>query len=301
MKTIKNVYNTEYISEGILSSTKTGAASIVQEFLDKHFKWLSYEKISSNTISYEKGDISFEYIPDNIIIPINIEKCNTLTYKNNPNKTILLPKKANVVSISNCKNLEKLLVNGQSVIKELIIDNCEKIDFLDDLQELECEKVTIKGCNITTLKAFKNISMKLVISGCKKLKTFDLECKNPINIKLNSCRIKKFDKINCNKLEISLLRKNSDLSLDIINMSELYVSNCDFENIELKGNTCNVVVIEECEKLKSLSTIDCKKSLSLVDLPELEEYNFPNRFSGIIVLDNVKRQPEVNCKKIINR
>jgi hypothetical protein len=301
MKTIKNVYNTEYISEGILSSTKTGAASIVQEFIDKYFKYASFEKISSNTVSYEKRDISFENIPDNIIIPINVEKCNNLTYKYNPNKTIILPKEANVVSISNCKNLEKLLVNGKSVIKELFIDDCEKLDFLDDLQDLECEKVVIKGCNITTLSGFKNISMKLVISGCKKLKNFDFNSKQPINIKLNSCRIKKFDKINCNKLEISLLRKSSDLSLDIMNMQELYVSDCDFENIELKGNTCNVVVIEECEKLKSLSTVDCKKSLSLVDLPELEEYNFPTRFSGIIVLDNVKRQPEVNCKKLINR
>lgn len=300
----KDINQHIYVNESILSSTKTGAESVVKDFIEKYFKYINRYTLNGSTIVFDNPncDFSFEHIPSNVVIPVSVEKCVTLEYDDNANKVIKLPKEADTVIISNCENLEELIVDGQSIIKELIIDKCEKIDFLNNLQGLECERVTIKGCNITTLKALKNISTRLTISGCKKLKNFDFESKNPINIKISSCRrMKNFNKINCNKLEISSLNKTSNLSLDIVNMSELYIFGGDFENIELKGNSCNVVVIEECESLKSLSTIDCKKSLSLVDLPNLEEYNFPPRFSGIIVLDNVKKQPEVNCKKIINR
>lgn len=309
LKTFKgrNIKNIQNIDEGILSSTKTGAKNIAEEFLNKYFHWaFRYDNIkleSPTTISTTNIDLSFKDVPSDIVIPVSVTTCNNLEYNSNSNKTIILPKVANVVNITNCKYLEKIIVNGESKINELYIDGCEKLDFLNinELKNLECERLTIKGCNITTIKAFKNITKKLTISGCKKLKMFDLECKNPINIRLNSCRIKNFGDINCNKLDISLIRKSNNLSLNILNLSELYINDCDFETIELKGNTANIVVIEECENLKTLSTVDCKKSLSLVDLPEIEEYNFPTRFSGIIVLDNVKTQPIVNCKKLINR
>jgi hypothetical protein len=307
LKTFKGKYINQHthVNESILSSTKTGAESVVKDFIEKYFRYVNRYTLKSGSIivfDNPNCDFSFKHIPSHVTIPVSVEKCITLEYDDNANRVIKLPKEADTVIISNCKNLEELIIDGQSIIKELIIEKCEKIDFLNDLQGLECERVTIKGCNITTLSALKNISTRLTISGCKKLKNFDFESKNPINIKISSCRrIKNFNKINCNKLEINSLSKTNDLSLDIVNMSELYIFGGDFENIELKGNSCNVVVIEECEELKSLSTVDCKKSISLVDLPKLEEYNFPSRFSGIIVLDNVKKQPEVNCKKIINR
>lgn len=292
------------IDESILSSTKTGKESICKEFIDKYFPYHQFKYVNSTTINAEKYDIDFTKIADDIKIPFTIEECKSLVYcKNNLNNIITLPKKAIDVTIKSCKSLEKIKVNETSKIKSLTLENCEKLNISeDDLKGLECDEVIIKKCDISTLKPFNNITSNIIVINCKNLKIFDLEPNNTsIDIIIDSCSINNFNNIKCNKLELLSL-ENKKIDLQINNCQKLFIEDDDkTAEINIKGNAVQIAVINNCKQLQKLSMCDCKKTLSLVDLPELEEYNFSQRFSGSVVLDNVKITPIINCKKIIKR
>ena len=292
------------IDEGILSSTNTGKASICKEFINKYFKYHKFTYVNPTTINAENYDMDFTRIGDTIKIPFTIEECKNLIYCKNLNKIITLPKKAIDVTIKSCKNLEKIKVNEISKLKSLTIENCENLNiYEDDLKGLECDELIIKKCNISSLKPFNNITTNIIVINCKNLKTFDLEPNNTsIDITIDSCPIDNFNNIKCNKLELlSLENKSKKIDLQINNCQKLFIEDDDkTAEINING-TVQIAVINNCKQLQKLSMCDCKKTLSLVDLPELEEYNFPQRFSGSVILDNVKITPIINCKKIIKR
>lgn len=291
------------IDEGILSSTNTGKESICKDFIKKYFPYYKFTYINPTTINAENYDLDFTRI-EGERIPFTIEECKNLVYCKNLNKIITLPKKAIDVTIKSCKNLEKIKVNEISKLKSLTIENCENLNiYEDDLKDLECDEVIIKKCNISSLKPFNNITTNIIVSNCKNLKTFDLEPNNTsIDITIDSCPIDNFNNIKCNILELfSLENKSKKLDLQINSCQKLFIEDDDkTTEINIKG-TVQIAVINNCKKLQKLSMCDCKKTLSLVDLPELEEYNFPQRFSGSVILDNVKITPIINCKKIIKR
>jgi four helix bundle protein len=75
----------------------------------------------------------------------------------------------------------------------------------------------------------------------------------------------------------------------------------ELETLKIYGNPTDTTVIIDCDALKSLNTQDCKSSLSLVNLPAIDDYVLPSRITGACIFDEVKTIPEVNCKKKIIR
>jgi hypothetical protein len=189
-----------------------------------------------------------------------------------------------------------------TTIDELVLQDCPNIDFTE-LENITVKQVKIIDCEITTLKGLKGITSKLIIKNCKKLKTYDLECPNIKNIVLYRTPIKSFVKP-ISALDVSLinLRKVKDLEVLIDNVEDLRIEDCkDLETLKISGNPTDTTVIIDCEVLKSLNIKDCKTSLSLVNLPALENYELPPRITGACIFDEVKTVPEVNCKKKIIR
>ena len=302
MKTIKG-YNSN-INEGILSSTKSGKSSTIEEFLKTMFyNERYYEKVQNEIDTYNiKYDFDFTKID---MVPFWIKECKSLKFDNCRFSEYVLPEKADVMTFNNCQHLSKIKTSKKAAtttIDELILQDCADIDFTE-LENISVKQVKIIDCEITTLKGLKGITSKLIIKNCKKLKTYDLDCPNIKNIVLYRTPIKSFAKP-ISALDVSLinLRKVKNLEVLIGNVEDLRIEDCkELETLKIYGNPTDTTVIIDCETLKSLNTQDCKSSLSLVNLPAIEDYVLPSRITGSCIFDEVKTVPEVNCKKKIIR
>ena len=302
MKTIKG-YNIN-INEGILSSTKSGKSSTIEEFLSTMFyNERYYEKVQNETDAYNiKYDFDFIKID---MVPFWIKECKSLKFDNCRFSEYVLPEKAEVLTFNNCQHLSKIKTNKKSAtttIDELILQDCADIDFTE-LENISVKQVKIIDCEITTLKGLKGITSKLIIKNCKKLKTFDLDCPNIKYICLYRTPIKSFVKP-ISALDVSLinLRKVKNLEVLIGNVEDLRIEECkELETLKISGNPTDTTVIIDCETLKSLNTQDCKSSLSLINLPAIENYELPARITGACIFDEVKTVPEVNCKRKVIR
>ena len=302
MKTIKG-YNTN-INEGILSSTKSGKSSTIDDFLKTIFyneRW--YEKVQNEIDVYNiKYDYEFTKID---MIPFWIKECKSLKFDNCRFSEYVLPEVADVLTFSNCTNLTKIKTSKKASItriSELVLQDCADIDFTE-LEYITIKQVKIINCDITSLKGLKGITSKLIIKNCKQLKTYDLDCPNIKNIVLYRTPIKSFVKP-ISALDVSLinLRKVKNLEVLIDNVEDLRIEDCkELETLKIYGNPTDTTVIIDCEVLKSLNTQDCKSSLSLINLPAIEDYILPPRITGACIFDEVKTIPEVNCKKKIIR
>lgn len=302
MKTIKG-YNIN-INEGILSSTKSGKSSTIDDFLKTMFyNERYYEKVQNETDAYNiKYDFDFIKID---MVPFWIKECKSLKFDNCRFSEYVLPEKAEVLTFNNCQHLSKIKTNKKAAtttIDELILQDCADIDFTE-LENISVKHVKIIDCEITSLKGLKGITSKLIIKNCKKLKTFDLDCPNIKNIVLYRTHIKSFAKP-ISALDVSLinLRKVKNLDVLIGNVEDLRIEECkELETLKISGNPTDTTVIIDCEMLKSLNTQDCKSSLSLINLPAIETYELPSRITGACIFDEVKTVPEVNCKRKVIR
>jgi hypothetical protein len=302
MKTIKG-YNSN-INEGILSSTKSGKSSTIDDFLKTMFyNERYYEKVQNEIDVYNiKYDFDFTKID---MVPFWIKECKSLKFDNCRFSEYVLPEKADVLTFNNCQHLSKIKTSKKAAtttINELILQDCADIDFTE-LENITVKQVKIIDCEITTLKGLKGITSKLIIKNCKKLKTFDLDCPNIKNIVLYRTPIKSFVKP-ISALDVSLinLRKVKNLEVLIDNVEDLRIEDCkELETLKIYGNPTDTTVIIDCDALKSLNTQDCKSSLSLVNLPAIDDYVLPSRITGACIFDEVKTIPEVNCKKKIIR
>lgn len=302
MKTIKG-YNLN-INEGILSSTNSGKSSAIEEFLKTMFyNERYYEKVQNENDAYKINyDFDFTKID---MVPFWIKECKSLKFDNCRFSEYVLPEKANVLTFNNCQHLSKIKTSKKgetSTIDELILQDCADIDFTE-LENISVKQVKIIDCEITSLKGLKGITSKLIIKNCKKLKAYDLDCPNIKNIVLYRTPIKSFD-TPISALDVSLinLRKVKNLEVLIGNVEDLRIEDCkELETLKIYGNPTDTTVINDCESLKSLSIQDCKSSLSLINLPAIDEYELPARITGACIFDEVKTVPEVNCKRKIIR
>lgn len=302
MKTIKG-YNLN-INEGILSSTNSGKSSAIEEFLKTmFFNERYYEKVQNENDAYKINyDFDFTKID---MVPFWIKECKSLKFDNCRFSEYVLPEKANVLTFNNCQHLSKIKTSKKgetSTIDELVLQDCADIDFTE-LENISVKQVKIIDCEITSLKGLKGITSKLIIKNCKKLKAYHLDCPNIKNIVLYSTPIKSFD-TPISALDVSLinLRKVKNLEVLIGNVEDLRIEDCkELETLKIYGNPTDTTVINDCESLKSLSIQDCKSSLSLINLPAIEEYELPARITGACIFDEVKTVPEVNCKRKIIR
>ena len=238
MKTIKG-YNIN-INEGILSSTKSGKSSTIEEFLKTMFyneRW--YEKVQNETDTYNINyDFDFTKID---MVPFWIKECKSLKFDNCRFSEYVLPEKAEVLTFNNCQHLSKIKTNKKAAtttINELILQDCADIDFTE-LENITVKQVKIIDCEITTLKGLKGITSKLIIKNCKKLKTYDLDCPNIKNIVLYRTPIKSFVKP-ISAIDVSLinLRKVKNLEVLIGNVEDLRIEDCkELETLKIYANS----------------------------------------------------------------
>ena len=302
MKTIKGC--DLKINEGILSSTKSGRSSTIEEFLKTMFySEILYKKVENENDAYIiKYDFDFEKID---MIPFWIKECKSLKFDNCKFSEYVLPEKAEVLTFNKCQNLSKIKTNKKAattIIEELILQDCPDIDFTE-LENISIKRLVISNCEITSLKGLKGITHKLVIKNCKKLKKYDLEEKNIKNIILTNTPIKTFDTpISGIDVTIRVLYKIKNAEIKVGVIEDLKIENCtDVISLNITGENVDTLVIQNCSKLESIKTPDCKSSLSLVNLPALEKYELPPRITGACIFDEVKTIPEVNCKRKIIR
>ena len=129
MKTIKG-YNSN-INEGILSSTKSGKSSTIEEFLKTMFyNERYYEKVQNEIDAYNiKYDFDFTKID---MVPFWIKECKSLKFDNCRFSEYVLPEKAEVLTFNNCQHLSKIKTSKKAsttTINELILKGCADIDF----------------------------------------------------------------------------------------------------------------------------------------------------------------------------
>ena len=302
MKTIKG-YNSN-INEGILSSTKSGKSSTIEEFLKTMFyNERYYEKVQNEIDAYNiKYDFGFTKID---MVPFWIKECKSLKFDSCRFSEYVLPEKADVLTFNNCQHLSKIKTSKKAAtttINELILQDCANIDFTE-LENITVKQVKIIDCEITTLKGLKGITSKLVIKNCKKLKTYDLDCPNIKNIILTNTPIKTFDTpISGIDVTIRVLYKIKNAEIKVGVIEDLKIENCnDLISLNITGEMIDTLVIQNCSRLESIKTTDCKSSISFVNLPAITEYELPPRITGACIFDEVKTVPEVNCKKKIIR
>lgn len=301
MKTIKG-YNTN-IQEGILSSTKSGKSSTIDDFLKTTFyneRW--YEKVQNEIDVYNiKYDYDFTKID---MIPFWIKECKSLKFDNCRFSEYVLPEVADVLTFNNCTNLTKIKTSKKAAtttISELILKGCGDIDFTE-LKNLNIKRLKLIDCDITTLKGLDGISYELVVKNCHKLKEFDYECNTTKRIALYAIKPKSFNPLYATDVVLHALYGNKTIDINIGQVEDLVVENCSqVLNLVISGNSVDTLVVRECNKLESIKTTDCTSSLSLVDLPSIENYELPPRITGACIFDEVKTIPEVNCKKKIIR
>lgn len=302
MKTIKG-YNSN-INEGILSSTKSGKSSTIEDFLKTMFFSERYYEKVQNEIDVYNINYDFDFTKIDMV-PFWIKECKSLKFDNCRFSEYVLPEKAEVLTFNNCQHLSKIKTSKKAAtttINELILQGCADIDFTE-LENITVKQVKITDCEITSLKGLKGITSKLIIKNCKKLKTYDLDCPNIKNIVLTNTPIKTFDTpISGIDVTIRVLYKIKNAEIKVGVIEDLKIEDCnDLISLNITGETLDTLVIQNCAKLESVKTIDCTSSISFVDLPALEKYELPPRITGACIFDEVKTIPEVNCKKKIIR
>ena len=296
MKTISG--NPHMIDESILSSVNKGRENVIKDFLNNTLRANQYELLPDLSISLIDDNVIFR---NRIDIPAWIHDCDTLQIINCGMSEFKLPMGARSVLIEDCKKLKKIVGDEAAIIDELIIKDCENVD-LTALADIEIKKVKIYQCGIATLHGFENVLRVLSVKRCKKLRDWDLVNKNRPIIKIENCPIKTFSKpLDSDDVTITNLKKAVTLDVKVGTVDDLRIEDCsDIQDLKVSGNKLGTLVVDKCESLKKVETVDCTGSASFVNLPEIEEYVLPT-ITGACVFENVKTIPEVQCKRKIVR
>jgi hypothetical protein len=268
--------------------------------LSRIFKDTDYKVNNNESVDFltdRKVYISSRDIPMNIrtVTDLEIEDCKM--------KAFVLPISAKTVTIEDCSNLEEIFVKDSCDIKELYILNCQKLKNISELSKANINRIKIYNCPIQSISSLENVKDSIYIKNCTDLKSFDLKTKNIPNIKLERCKINGFDyPVSAKKLSILNVTRSKSLSISIEQSTDVLIQDLSkTKEITITGNPVETMVINGIDLLEKLNIDnDCRQSLSLCNLPEIEQYNIKG-IKGMCVTENVKTIPQIQCKKMINR
>lgn len=291
------------MDESIIGSVGSGRTPLIDSFKD----WLSkrykgkYEITSDESVDFTTdGEI---FIVDTEI-PMKIIHVEVLNITECPSKVLSLPVHAGRVFIEKCKNLEELVAYDNCEIGELYVTNCPNLKNISTLSKAKIGRVKFLDCAITSLSSLTNIESSLYIKNCTDIKSFDFTNKNPINIKVDRCKMNSFpNPIYANKLELLNVTRTKSLEITIAQAVDVLVKNCPkVSELTIKGKPVDTIVIDDFDTLSKITIEnDCRQSLSLCNLPEIEKYEIKS-IKGYCVTENVKILPQyIVCKKMINR
>lgn len=292
---------------GILTSVQAGKSKIVDDFLHYVSNTL---RSTDYTLNSTNGEQSIDLICDRPVIfanrvdlPVRVRTCDELTILDCKMKTFILPNQAHVLTIEKCSNLEALAAVGDIEIDELIITGCDKLKDISCLENATINRIKLVDCAITTLKSLKCAATSIVIKKCKDVKAYDLETKDTPNIKIENCKINKFiTPIRANRVTLDSITRSSAIDIEIAQAVDVVIT--DFvkpTKLNISGKQVDTLVIRNCEALKELSlNIDCKTSLTLAELPEVEAMEIMP-IKGYCIVEHTKVMPKCECKKIIVR
>ena len=290
------------INEGIISSVGAGRAPIVDEFK----KWLDWEYKDKFIIN---NDDSINFTTDDTIIikdrdiPVRIICVDTLNIVSCPSKAIVLPISGHAIYIEKCNNLEEIIAPDGCEVGELFVTNCPKLKNISTLTKAKLGRVKIMDCPITSVEGLTTVEKSLYIKNCTEIKNFEFVNKNPINIKIERCKINSFPvPFWANKLELINVTRSKSLEIEIAQAVDVIVRGFNkTSEIMVKGKPVDTLVIDDCDALKKLTVkTDCRQSLSLCGLPEIEDYDIC-AIKGHCVTERVNAIPQIQCKKMINR
>lgn len=290
------------INESIASSVGAGRTSIIDDFK----KWLDWEYKGKFVVN---SDDSINFTTNTPIIikdrdlPVRIISVDTINITNCPTKAIALPVTGHAVYIEKCNNLEELIAPDGCEVDELYISNCPKLKNLSTLTNAKLGRVKIADCPITDVEFLTTVEKSLYIKNCTDIKTFNFVNKNPINIRIERCKINSFPTSFCaNKLELMNVTRSKSLDIEIAQAIDVSIKeHMKTTDIVVKGNPVDTMVICNCYALKKLTIKnDCRQSLSLCNLPDIEQYDICD-IKGHCVTEGVKTIPQIKCKRMINR
>lgn len=290
------------INESIASSVGAGRTSIVDDFK----KWLDWEYKGKFIIN---DDDSINFTTDDPVVinnrdlPVRIICVDTLNIVNCPTKAIALPVTGHAIYIEKCNNLEELIAPDGCEVDELYIVNCPKLKNISTFTKAKLGRVKIMDCPITGVESLTTVEKSLYIKNCTDIKTFDYVNKNPINIKIERCKINSFPvPFWANKLELISVTRTKSLEIEIAQAIDVSIKDhIKTTDIIVKGKPVDTMVIDSCAALKKLTIQnDCRQSLSLCNLPEIEEYDICD-IKGHCVTEKVNAIPQIKCKRMINR
>jgi hypothetical protein len=215
-----------------------------------------------------------------------------------------LPRKARLIEITNCEKLKSIKTKGHSEIDRIYIENCPNVD-LSEIAELNVKIVKIFKCGIKTLKGLEGVVRFLNVRTCGKLHTYDLKPKYNPQMIFAICPLRYFkEPINASSFTMDGTYGVKDLELGIGAVTDFCIENPkkDLSSIKITGNALDTIVINNAENLETVSIgVDCKESISFIDLPNINKYELPSLISGHVVFEEVKTIPDVNCKRVIKR
>ena len=297
MKTISG--NPQMIDESILSSVGKGRDNIIQDFLKSAFMSRQYKLFPDMSISLIDENVLLRNRAD---IPVWIHDCTIVQIVNCGITDFKLPMSAKTVILEDCKNLKNIIGVEGAIIDELIIKDCENVD-ISTLTNVEIKKVRLYQCGINSLKGLESVLRVLSVKRCKRLRDWDLVNKNNPVIKLENCPIKTFSQpLTSNSVTITKQKKAVYLDVKIGAVEDLRIEDCsDIQELKISGSKLSTLVVDNCESLEKVETVDCTSSASFVNLPKIEEYILPPTITGACVFENVNTVPEVKCKRKIVR
>lgn len=290
------------INESIASSVGAGRTSIIDDFK----KWLDWEYKGKFIIN---DDDSINFTTDDSIainnrnLPVRIICVDTLNIVNCPTKSIALPVTGHVVYIEKCNNLEEIIAPDGCEVDELYVTNCPKLKNISTLTKAKLGRVKFQDCAITSVAALTTVEKSLYIKNCTEIKNFEFVNKDPINIRIERCKINAFPvPFWANKLELVNVTRSKSLEIEIAQAIDVVLRGFNkTSEITVKGKPVDTLVIDDCDALKKLTIkTDCRQSLSLCGLPEIEEYDVCD-IKGHCVTERVKTIPQIQCKRMINR
>lgn len=292
---------------GILNSVQAGKNKIVDDFLHYVSGTL---RSTDYTLNSENGEQSIDLTCDRPVIfanrvdlPVRVRTCDELTITDCGMNTFILPNQAHKLIIEKCSKLETLAAIGDIEIDELIITNCDKLKDISCLENATINHIKLVDCAITTLKPLKCAASSIVIKKCKDVKVYDLETKDTPNIKIENCKINKFiTPIRANRITLDSVTRSSSLDVEIAQAVDVVITELvKPTKLNVSGKQVDTLVIKDCEALKELSlSIDCKTSLTLAELPEIEAMEILP-IKGYCIVEHTKVMPKCECKKIIVR
>ena len=301
MKTISGkIYNT---NESIVSSIGAGRKQYIDEFLgylSRVFKNTEYKVNNNESVDFTTDKIVYLTIKN---IPLHIRTVTNLNIMGCTDKAFVLPISAKTVIIEDCSNLEEIFVKDSCDIKELYILNCSKLKNISALSNANINRIKIYNCPITSINSLSGVKDSIYIKNCTDLKSFDLKTKNVPNIKLERCKINDFEcPVNTKKLSLLNVTRSKNLNLNIEQAIDILIQDLSkTKEIIITGNPVETMVINGIDLLEKLNIDnDCRQSLSLCNLPEIEQYNIKD-IKGMCVTENVKTIPQIKCKRMINR